>query len=176
MSDQGATATVVVIAGGRRMRGRAMVAMARACRVNTAAAAMRGRSMPVIAPIAMATSIRINTSALIARHRATAAMVVARACRLNTRIIPAIAAMAALVGDRTLSVITTVAVVAKPVPGSLRADSLPAVAVLAGNDIAQVVDARAGDAKPSGGDTGTDNDAPGYAAQIAPRHPSAFSV
>jgi len=86
-----------------------------------------------------------------------------RACRLNT--IPSIAVKAPLVGDRTINVTIMLAAVAKAVPGSLRADILQ-VAAVAGSAIVQVADARADDANRSAGD----------AAQVAPCHPSAFSV
>jgi hypothetical protein len=194
MSDQGATAMVVAIAGGPHMRDRAMpvmrdaaavVATAKACRVNTAAAIAGGRSMRARLAMAVAKACRINTVAATARNRtmrATAAVATARACRLNMRIIPAIAAMVALASDLTLSVTITVAAV-RDVPGNLRADSLPVAAVV-GSGIAQAVDARPDDANVAAAAavaaTTDDNDTttvgPGYAAQIAPCHPLAFSV
>jgi len=129
MSDQGATAMVVVIAGVPRMQGRGtrrtvVVATAKAGRINTVQAVTRTRNM-----------------------RGRAAMATSKAGRLNTRIIPHTAAMAAPGGDRTLNV--TVAAVTVG-PGSLRADSLPVAA--AASAIAQVVDALAGDASRSCGD------------------------
>lgn len=135
MSDQGATAMVVVIAGVPRMQGRGtrrtvVVATAKAGRINTVQAVTRTRNM-----------------------RGRAAMATSKAGRLNTRIIPHTAAMAAPGGDRTLNV-TVAAVTAAAVtvgPGSLRADSLP-VAVAAASAIVQVVDALAGDANRSCGD------------------------
>jgi hypothetical protein len=152
VGDQGATAMVVVIVGGPRTRGRAMpamldvaaVAIAAVCRINTAAARVEALSTSVTAAMATATAYRSNTAAT------------ARACRLNTRIIPPIAAMVARAGDRTLSVTITVAAV-KAVPGNLRADSLP-VAVVAGRDTAQAADARPDDAKRSGGRSGRHHD------------------
>jgi hypothetical protein len=87
-----------------------------------------------------------------------------RACRLNTRIIPSIAVRVPLGGDRTINATIMEAAAVKAVLGSLRADSLP-VAAVAGSAIAQVVGARAGDA----------NRSRGYAAQVAPCHPLAFS-
>jgi len=140
MSDQGATAMVVVIAGVPRMQGRGtrrtvVVATAKAGRINTVQAVTRTRNM-----------------------RGRAAMATSKAGRLNTRIIPHTAAMAAPGGDRTLNVtvaaVTAAAVTAAAVtvgPGSLRADSLP-VAVAAASAIVQVVDALAGDANRSCGD------------------------
>jgi len=135
MSDQGATAMAVVIAGVPRMQGRGtrrtvVVATAKAGRINTVQAVTRTRNM-----------------------RGRAAMATSKAGRLNTRIIPHTAAMAAPGGDRTLNV-TVAAVTAAAVtvgPGSLRADSLP-VAVAAASAIVQVVDALAGDANRSCGD------------------------
>jgi len=127
MSGQGVTVMVVVIAGGRRMRGRVV-------------------AMP------MATQVvavwRINTVRAVARNRVMrgrAAMATAKAGRLNTRILPASAVRVATAGNRTSHVTITVAVV-KVGPGSLRADSLPA----AGSDIARAVDARADDGNRSG--------------------------
>ena len=135
MSDQGATAMVVVIAGVPRMQGRGtrrtvVVATAKAGRINTVQAVTRTRNM-----------------------RGRAAMATSKAGRLNTRIIPHTAAMAAPGGDRTLNVtVAAVTVAAVTVgPGSLRADSLP-VAVAAASAIVQVVDALAGDANRSCGD------------------------
>ena len=96
--NQGVT-VLVVIAGGRHIRGRAM------------------------------------------------AVAVAKASRLNTRIIPPIAAMGALAAGLTPNVTVTVAVV-KAAPGSHRADSLPA-AVAVGSGFAQAADARADHAKRS---------------------------
>jgi hypothetical protein len=153
---------VVVIAGALHTRVPVAMTVAKACRINTAAAIVRNRSM-----------------------RATAV----RACRLNTRIIPRIAAMVARAGDRTLSVTTTVVAVVKAARGNLRADSLP-VAAAAGSGIAPA-DARLDDANgaavvgpaatttPPQTRTPTPTEttmAPGYAAQVAPCHPVAFSV
>jgi hypothetical protein len=139
----------------------ASVAIAAMCRINTAAARVEALSMSVTA--AMATAYRSNTAAT------------ARACRLNTRIIPPIAAMVARAGDRTLSVTITVAAV-KAVPGNLRADSLP-VAVVAARDTGQAGDARPDDAKRSGGGEHEPQRCPmGDTAHIAPCHPLAFSV
>jgi hypothetical protein len=156
MSDQGATVTVVVIAGGPRMRGRGTqatvveAAMARAERINTVQAVTRNRVMRgTVAAAATARAGRINTVQAVTRYRDTrgrAAMATAKAGRLNTRIIPPTAAMAVPAGDRTLNV--TVAVV-KVGPGNLRADSLP---VAVASVIAQVADALAGDASRSCGD------------------------
>jgi hypothetical protein len=176
MSDLGAPAMVVVIAGGRHMPGRAMRA---------------------IAAVATGRAFRGN----MVTPMATARMPRGRACRLNTRIIPVIAAMVILAGDWTLSVTITVGV--KAVPGSLRAGSLPAV-VVAGSGIALVAGAPAVGAErnaddydplPVAHDLHSDGSAPvlrgdalppltratamtaaGYAAQIAPCHPLAFSV
>ena len=92
-------------------------------------------------------------------------MAMDRAYQLNTRIIPSIVVKVPLVGDRTINVTIMVAAVVKAVPGSLRADTLR-VAAVAGSAIVQVADAQADDA----------NRSAGYAAQVAPCHPSAFSV
>jgi len=137
------------------------VVVAEGTPADTAVVAMSGQAVKamVAAMAVIAGSPRMR--AMVATVLASAAMATVRACRLNTRIIPAIGAMLALASDRTLSVTITAAVV-KAVPASPRADSLPvavAVAVAAGSGIARAADARADDAKRNGGGASRDGDA-----------------
>jgi hypothetical protein len=136
---------VVVVAAEGTPAETAVVAMS-----DQAVRAMAVLTVAVIAA-AIAASPRMPGPQMSGPHiRASAATATARACRLNTRIIPVIGVMPALASDRTLSVTITLAVV-KAAPANPRADSLPVAVVVAGSGIARAADARAGDAKRNGG-------------------------
>ena len=133
------------------------VVVAEGTPADTAVVARSGQAVKAMVEAMAVIAGSPRMRAMVATVLASAAMAIARACRLNTRIIPAIGAMRALASDRTLSVTITAAVV-KAAPASPRADSLP-VAVAAGSGIARAADARADDAKRNGGGASRDGDA-----------------